>query len=354
MSISIRPGPSGLRRRGVRHRHLATADHGPGGRDRGGHGPLRRPGVPRPAADRRPAARVQPQFRRAGGHARRPDGQARGPPPRRPAGTRRHLQPHRAQRAARARRPQPDVRAGQPAVALGRIVPRGRRRLYAAARPRHSGQGRQHRIRRHARRLRCARRCDQGRGRGPGHRALDRVLARADRLYRLRRRQRGPAAPGAAPAGDHASGDRAEVAVSVVAYRRHRRLAGAGGARLHPRPDGARDAAAIRLCARVAGERPGDVGQPHRHAPRAPLRRPAGSARPAPHLDQGHRADGRADAWRRRRSSGHDDQHPPDPRRCSPARCPASTSRSRWRATRSRRSRRAWTATPCWCSTTSA
>ena len=38
-------------------------------------------------------------------------------------------------------------------------------------------------------------------------------------------------------------GVRAEVAVPVVAHRRHRGLAGAGGARLHPRPDRARDAA---------------------------------------------------------------------------------------------------------------
>ena len=74
-------------------------------------------------------------------------------------------------------------------------------------------------------------------------------LARADRVFRLRRRQRRQAPSGAAPSGDHAPGDRAQVAVSVVAYRRHRRLADAGGARLHPRPDRARDPAGIRLCA---------------------------------------------------------------------------------------------------------
>ncbi len=80
-------------------------------------------------------------------------------------------------------------------------------------------------------------------------RTLDRLLPRTDRLRRLRAGQRGAAPPRAAPPGDHPSGERAEGAVSVLAYRRHRRLAGAGGTRLHPRPDGARHPAAVRLCA---------------------------------------------------------------------------------------------------------
>ncbi len=57
---------------------------------------------------------------------------------------------------------------------------------------------------------------------------------------------------GAATAGADASGDRAEVAVSVVAYRHDRRLADAGGARLHSRPDRTRGAAAVHLCAQMA------------------------------------------------------------------------------------------------------
>ncbi len=47
--------------------------------------------------------------------------------------------------------------------------------------------------------------------------------------------------------------DRPEVAVSVFAYRHDRRLAGARGAGLHPRPDRARDAAAVHLFATNGG-----------------------------------------------------------------------------------------------------
>ena len=76
-----------------------------------------------------------------------------------------------------------------------------------------------------------------------------RGIAGLSGLYRGRKAdvQAGAAAPGA-----HASGARAQVAVSVVAYRRHRRLADAGGAGVHPRPDRARDAAGIRLCPQMA------------------------------------------------------------------------------------------------------
>jgi alpha-ketoglutarate-dependent 2,4-dichlorophenoxyacetate dioxygenase len=83
-----------------------------------------------------------------------------------------------------------------------------------------------------------------------------------------------------------------------LSYRRHCWLAGAGGARLHPRPDGACDAAAVRLCPRVARERPGDVGQPHSGASCAPLRRHEGGARFASNLDQGHRPHDRAGTGR--------------------------------------------------------
>ena len=52
--------------------------------------------------------------------------------------------------------------------------------------------------------------------------------------------------------------------------------------------------AAVRLFAPVDAARPGDLGQPHHHAPRAPLRRPQHGARPAPHHDPQRRPDGRA------------------------------------------------------------
>ena len=79
----------------------------------------------------------------------------------------------------RARRPPPAVRHRQPAVALRQLVQGGAGQVLAAARPQHPVEGRQHRVRRHARGLRRARRRDQGRGRGPGLRALADVLAPA-------------------------------------------------------------------------------------------------------------------------------------------------------------------------------
>src|SRR5207302_5733829 len=51
------------------------------------------------------------------------------------------------------------------------------------------------------------------------------------------------------------------------------RLAGAGGAAPPARADRARHPAALRVPAPVAGGRPGDLGQPGHHAPRAPPRR---------------------------------------------------------------------------------
>ena len=53
---------------------------------------------------------------------------------------------------------------------------------------------------------------------------------------------------------------------------------------------------AVRLFAPVDAARPGDLGQPHHHAPRAPLRRPRHGARPAPHHDARRRADGGANS----------------------------------------------------------
>ncbi len=58
----------------------------------------------------------------------------------------------------------------------------------------------------------------------------------------------------------------------IVAYWHHHRLARAGSARLHPRPDRARDATAIPLQARLAAIRSRDVGQPLDHASRDTVR----------------------------------------------------------------------------------
>ena len=96
-----------------------------------------------------------------------------------PHDLRRRLQPRQGQHAVRARRPPPAVRHRQPAVALRQLVQGGPGEILAAARAQHPVEGRQHRIRRHARRLRRARRGDQGRYRGPRLRALADVFARS-------------------------------------------------------------------------------------------------------------------------------------------------------------------------------
>src|SRR5204863_2698395 len=61
-----------------------------------------------------------------------------------------------------------------------------------------------------------------------------------------------------------------------------RRLAGAGRAPAAARPDRRRYPAALRLPARLASGRPGDLGQSGDHAPRPPLRRRAPPPRVAP------------------------------------------------------------------------
>ena len=108
---------------------------------------------------------------------------------------------------------------------------------------------------------------DQGRNRGSGLRTLADLFARHAGFRRADGRGEADVHPGAPAPGADASGDRAEVAVPVLAYRHDRRLAGAGGAGLHPRPDGTCDAASVRLCAQVAPLRSGDVGQPDDDAP---------------------------------------------------------------------------------------
>ena len=81
----------------------------------------------------------------------------------------------------------------------------------------HPVEGRQHAVRRHARRLRCARRRDQGGSRGHGVRALADVLAPDHRLHRLHRRGARALQAGAAVHGAHPSGDGPQVALSLVA-----------------------------------------------------------------------------------------------------------------------------------------
>ena len=103
--------------------------------------------------------------------------------------------------------------------------------------------------------------------------------------------------------GAHPSGDRPQVAVPVVACRRHRRLADARGARLPARPDRARHPARVRLRPQVAGRRPGDVGQPPDHAPRPPLPG-ARAARHAPHHPGRRRPVPRRSGWSRPRRPG--------------------------------------------------
>ena len=87
--------------------------------------------------------------------------------------------------------------------------------------------GREHRVRRHARGLRRARRGDEGADRGPGLRALADVLARLARHARLLGRGAGDVPAGAPAAGAHAPGDRPQVALPLVPRRRHRRHADA-------------------------------------------------------------------------------------------------------------------------------
>ncbi len=79
----------------------------------------------------------------------------------------------------------------------------------------------------------------------------------------------------------------AEVAVSRVARRNHRRVAGPGGARLPARPDRARDATEIRLFAPVEAIRSGGLGQSGDHAPVTAVRRDSGAGH-APHHRGGH------------------------------------------------------------------
>ena len=131
--------------------------------------------------------------------------------------------------------------------------------------------------------LRRARRGDQGRGRGPGLRALAALLAQHPRLHRLHRGGARALQAGAPVPRAHAPGHEAPVALPRLACGRHRRLAGARGARLPARPRRARHAAPVRLRPHVAGQRPRDVGQPRRRCTaRGPSRRTSRATCAAP------------------------------------------------------------------------
>ena len=149
-----------------------------GGGDPCRHGQVRRAGVPRPGHRRRAAARLHPE---PGRHRAR----------------HRH-QPARGQRVRACRRPSPTcptstrttscsratTAAGcsPSATACGTPTARSRRcrpSTRCCARVSIPSKGGDTRVRRHARGLRCARRRDQGGGRGHGLRALADVLARS-------------------------------------------------------------------------------------------------------------------------------------------------------------------------------
>ena len=160
------------------------------GGDRGGHGSPRRPGVPRPAPDRRRAARVHPQFRRAGGLTRRQH---------RDACTNAACRSTCRMRPTSTATTKPLARDDRRRMFnLGnrlwhsdssyRAVPAKYSLLSGAYR---GGPRRPYRVRRHARRLRCAGRRDEGRDRGSGLRTFADLLARPARLHRTVRPRSG-------------------------------------------------------------------------------------------------------------------------------------------------------------------
>ena len=180
----------------------AARPRGRGGH-RGRHGPLCRARLPRPAPHRRAADGVHAQFRRDRECRRQQHHQARRAAP---AGRHeRRLEPRPEQQAAGARRPPPHVQSRQPALAFGQLVPRHSGQVLDAVGAHRCDQGRQHRVRRHARGLRCARRRDEGRGRGSRLRALADLFARLARLHRADRGGEGDVQAGAPAARAHAS-----------------------------------------------------------------------------------------------------------------------------------------------------
>ena len=251
---------------------------------------------PRPAADRRAAVRVQPQLRRAGGDAGRPDEQAGGPPARRPAGTRRYFQSRpRATGCARATTRSGCMRwptgCGTPTRRSVRIGA-GYTLLHSRVVPGKGGNTEFADMRAAYDALDAATKAE-----------IEDLVCEHSIVFS--REQIGFAVTTPTGNEDKLRPVRHRLVIThPVTGRKSLYLSShIGGIVGWPVPEARafiRDLTehatqpAVRLRARMAGERPGDVGQPHGDAPRAPLRRPERGARPAPHLDQGHRADGRA------------------------------------------------------------
>ena len=238
---------SGVRRRGCRDRLHATLVGGRCGGDRGRHGPVRGPGISRPDADGCAAGRLHAAFRRTGGTTTRPatSGSARNRGWDSGIADFSNLDKSGAIMSDQDRvwffklgdrfwhsdssfRPIP----AKYSLLSGRIIPSwGANTEFADMRAAYD----------------CAGRAHQAGDRGPGVRTLADVLARGDRVYRVVTRGARGIPPGAPTAGAHASGDRAKVAVPVIACGHDPGLDGAGGAHVPARPDRVRDQGPVRV-----------------------------------------------------------------------------------------------------------
>jgi hypothetical protein len=129
---------------------------------------------------------------------------------------------------------------------------------------------------------------NQSGDRGPDLRALADVFPRRARFSRLYRRGKADVQAGIAAPRAHASGPRPQIAVFVLACRRHPRHERAGSAAAIARSRRACDATGIRLRPQMEDARSRDVGQSPNYAPRPPLR-PVATPRHAPRYGRGHR-----------------------------------------------------------------
>ena len=157
MSVTHAPGRSVLRRRGRRHRPDRAAVRRRRGRDPRRHGRVRRAGLPRPGPRRRAAAGLHPRAwatsstPSARACARRTTIACRRRSPTCPTWTR----TTRRSPATTAGGCSPSATGCGTPTARSRSMPAKYSLLRAVQRP---VEGRQHRVRRHARGLRCARR----------------------------------------------------------------------------------------------------------------------------------------------------------------------------------------------------
>ena len=243
MAIDVRPLHAAVRRRGRRRRPDAAPRARRRRSDRGGDRGTRRPGVSRSAHHRRTATRVQPLLRRAGGDPRHRHQQAR----RAAACIRRSPMSPTSTRTTRSWRA--TTGGGCTALATCCGIPTVRSSRFPATYSLLSG-----RVVVGARAARpssptCA--PPTTRWTTATKAEIEDLVCEHSLIYS--REQLGfddltgsgtrDDAAGAPGAGADASGQRTKVDLSGVAYRHDHRLAGAGGARLHPRPDRARDAA---------------------------------------------------------------------------------------------------------------